>query len=84
MSPCPFWQIDQTRVLVESEVGFALNDVYPLTKGHTLVVPRHRVESIFELSGKELALKRGEDSPSLVLALKIAALLVCPWTRSFR
>lgn len=33
--------------------GCAVPDQYPLSKGHTLVIPRHHVASIYDLSPEE-------------------------------
>jgi diadenosine tetraphosphate (Ap4A) HIT family hydrolase len=54
MSPnCPFCQPDADRIVLENETGIALRDRFPLTEGHTLVVPRGHVASIFDLSAEE-------------------------------
>ena len=46
---CPFCGIAQDRVLLGNEVAVALRDTFPLTSGHTLVVPRTHVRSLYEL-----------------------------------
>jgi len=45
----PFHSIDPKRILIESEHAIAFLDGYPVSKGHTLVVPRKIVTSIFQL-----------------------------------
>lgn len=47
---CPFCAIEPDRTLLISENVVALPDAYPLADGHTLVVPRKHVSSIYELS----------------------------------
>ncbi|MDR0988715.1 MAG: HIT family protein [Prevotellaceae bacterium] len=41
--------------VAEDERYFAFLDINPLTKGHTLVVPKQEVDYVFDLSDKELA-----------------------------
>lgn len=51
---CPFCSIDRSRVHLESDSAFAIFDAYPITDGHTLVIPKRHVASIFDLSDQEL------------------------------
>jgi diadenosine tetraphosphate (Ap4A) HIT family hydrolase len=48
---CPFCEIDRERIWLDNEVGIALWDVYPVSQGHALVVPRRHVASIYDLPG---------------------------------
>ena len=41
--------------VAENEKFFAFLDIYPLVKGHTLVVPKQEVDYIFDLSDEDLA-----------------------------
>ena len=41
--------------LAEDDRYFAFLDISPLQKGHTLVVPKHEVDYIFDLDDEELA-----------------------------
>lgn len=41
--------------IAEDENYFAFLDINPLQKGHTLVIPKHEVGYIFDLSDEELA-----------------------------
>lgn len=51
---CPFCGASETReVLLENEYGLALLDRYPVSAGHTLIVPRRHVEDYFRLSVAE-------------------------------
>ena len=56
MIGCPFCSIDPSRVVASNAVAFALRDGYPISEGHTLVVPRIHIASIFGLPGAEQAL----------------------------
>jgi diadenosine tetraphosphate (Ap4A) HIT family hydrolase len=50
---CPFCEPDEDRVWLENSVGLVLWDAFPVTRGHTLVVPRRHVDSIYELTADE-------------------------------
>ena len=41
--------------VAENEQFYALMDINPLVKGHTLVVPKREVDYIYDLSDEELA-----------------------------
>ena len=41
--------------MAEDECFYAFLDINPLAKGHTLVVPKHEVDYIFDLDDEELA-----------------------------
>ncbi len=41
--------------IFENEQVFAFLDIHPIAKGHTLVVPKRAVETVFELTDEELA-----------------------------
>ncbi len=46
---CPFCRIVTQAASVVSEHAIAFPDAFPVTQGHTLVVPRVHVESVFDL-----------------------------------
>jgi diadenosine tetraphosphate (Ap4A) HIT family hydrolase len=50
MSSCPFCEVEPARLFAACEVAIAIGDAYPITEGHTLVLPRSDVKSVFELS----------------------------------
>lgn len=41
--------------IAENDRFFAFLDINPLVKGHTLVIPKHEVDYIFDLDDEELA-----------------------------
>jgi diadenosine tetraphosphate (Ap4A) HIT family hydrolase len=55
MSACPFCKLDQARLVAECESAVAINDGFPISEGHTLVIPRRHVSSVFLLAAAELA-----------------------------
>jgi diadenosine tetraphosphate (Ap4A) HIT family hydrolase len=52
---CPFCHLAPGRVSRASTHARALSDAYPVTDGHTLVVPIRHVASLFDLPAEELA-----------------------------
>lgn len=52
---CPFCQFDPAKVLLENDLAFAFYDGFPVTLGHTLVVPKRHVPSFFEITREEQA-----------------------------
>jgi diadenosine tetraphosphate (Ap4A) HIT family hydrolase len=52
---CPFCRLEQSRVCLENEYAVAFSDAFPVTEGHTLVVPKRHVASLFDLSEEEQA-----------------------------
>ncbi len=48
--PCPFCALPRERIWRESAEAVAVFDGYPLTEGHTLVIPKRHVGSFFELT----------------------------------
>jgi diadenosine tetraphosphate (Ap4A) HIT family hydrolase len=54
---CPFCEPDESRLWLENSIGVVLWDAFPVTEGHTLVVPKQHIGSIYELSAdKQTAL----------------------------
>lgn len=52
---CPFCQIRGDQVRLQNAAGLAIRDGYPISEGHTLVVPRKHVLSVFDLPADEYA-----------------------------
>lgn len=50
---CPFCSLDPKRIWIEQQHCLAFPDAYPVTDGHTLVIPRKHVASIYELSADQ-------------------------------
>lgn len=50
---CPFCKVDSKKILFENELSLAFFDAYPVSLGHTLIVPKRHVASFFELSKNE-------------------------------
>jgi diadenosine tetraphosphate (Ap4A) HIT family hydrolase len=54
-TPCPFCALPPARVLLRNGPAIAFRDAYPVTPGHTLVVPVRHVASFFESTPEERA-----------------------------
>jgi len=52
---CPFCAVPACRIYDECDVAIARPDEFPIAKGHTLVVPKRHIASIFDLSDEEQA-----------------------------
>ena len=52
---CPFCNLDPKRILLSSPNTLAFFDNFPITEGHTLIIPKRHVRSLFELPDSELA-----------------------------
>jgi diadenosine tetraphosphate (Ap4A) HIT family hydrolase len=52
---CPFCDVAADRIYAENDAAFAIADAFPIADGHTLVIPKRHVASIFDLSNEEQA-----------------------------
>ena len=55
MKDCPFCDLAPPSVWLESSSALALWDGFPISEGHTLVVPRRHASSLFDLPFSELS-----------------------------
>lgn len=53
--PCPFCHLDLARVLAEDELTVVYKDGFPVSPGHTLIIPRRHVATLFEATEDEQA-----------------------------
>ena len=53
MQECPFCRVDKLKILFENEQCFVVRDGFPVTPGHTLVVTRRHVASLFDATQAE-------------------------------
>ena len=52
--PCLFCSPDRP-ILVQNEVAYAIADGFPVSPGHTLVIPKNHAVTIFDLSSTDYA-----------------------------
>ncbi len=50
---CPFCNIEQDRLIYEDDLIIAFWDVYPVSPGHTLLIPKRHVATWFDASEEE-------------------------------
>jgi len=54
---CPFCEINSkdvdSRIIDQNEYAFVIRDGFPISSGHTLVIPKRHVGSFFEISQQE-------------------------------
>jgi diadenosine tetraphosphate (Ap4A) HIT family hydrolase len=50
---CPFCSLPRERIIVSNVCGIAIRDGFPVSPGHTLIIPRRHVGSYFDLSNDE-------------------------------
>ena len=50
---CPFCTIEPEQVLIVRPLALARYDLFPVSKGHTLIIPRRHVVSFFETTVEE-------------------------------
>ena len=52
-SNCPFCTLQPDRIAISNQHGVVIRDGFPISEGHTLVIPRRHVGSFFELEEAE-------------------------------
>ena len=55
MNDCVFCNLDESRIEIENDLALSFKDLYPVTYGHTLVIPKRKVQSFFDLTEEETA-----------------------------
>ena len=55
MNDCVFCNLDESRIEIENGLALSFKDLYPVTNGHTLVIPKRKVQSFFDLTEEETA-----------------------------
>jgi diadenosine tetraphosphate (Ap4A) HIT family hydrolase len=51
---CLFCNIPQELIIAENSFAYAIKDEFPVTEGHTLVIPKNHVDEYFGLQIEEL------------------------------
>jgi diadenosine tetraphosphate (Ap4A) HIT family hydrolase len=50
---CPFCSLPASRIVDEDEFCVVVRDAFPVSPGHTLIIPKRHVGSLFDLSVDE-------------------------------
>lgn len=51
---CPFCSLPPSRIVLENERALAIRDGFPVSPGHTLIIPQRHVQSFFEATSEEV------------------------------
>lgn len=46
---CPFCEMPQSRIIHESENAMVVRDGFPISNGHSLIIPKHHYPDFFSL-----------------------------------
>lgn len=50
---CLFCILDPNRIILSNDHAVAIRDGFPVSKGHTLIIPKRHIASLFELTAEE-------------------------------
>jgi len=50
---CLFCEIPQDRIIASNELAYAIRDGFPVSTGHTLIIPKRHIGSWFEIDAEE-------------------------------
>ncbi len=65
---CPFCALPPERIIDSNELALVIRDGFPVSKGHTLIIPKRHVSSWFDTSADErIALFTLLDQAKLIL-----------------
>ena len=53
--PCPFCSLPTDRIIHRNERAVAIRDGFPVSPGHTLIIPRRHTQSFFEATPEEVS-----------------------------
>ena len=51
--PCPFCILPAERIIDSNQFGVTIRDGFPISPGHTLVIPKRHIGSWFAISNEE-------------------------------
>lgn len=50
---CPFCNLPSERIIHSNDYGLVIRDGFPVSPGHTLIIPKRHVDSFFNLNAEE-------------------------------
>ena len=53
-SECLFCDIPQERIVLENDLAYAVRDGFPVTKMHSIIIPKRHIKDYFDLNKDEL------------------------------
>ena len=51
--PCPFCNLPSERIIDQNDHGLVVRDGFPISPGHTLIIPKRHTGSFFDLTEAE-------------------------------
>jgi diadenosine tetraphosphate (Ap4A) HIT family hydrolase len=51
--PCPFCVLDPARILAEDELTVVYKDGFPVSPGHTVIIPKRHIPTLFDANETE-------------------------------
>ena len=52
-SPCPFCSLDAKMHVLANDNAYVIYDSYPVTPGHSLIIPKRHISSFFDATREE-------------------------------
>ena len=53
VTTCPFCQLEAADIIAENSFHRVIRDRFPVSVGHSLIIPKRHVASLFELTAEE-------------------------------
>ena len=53
IEPCYFCSLPSDRIILETELSIVIIDAFPVSEGHTLIITKRHIESIFDATREE-------------------------------
>ena len=53
-NPCIFCDLKKQVIIYENDYAFVSYDSYPVSKFHSLIIPKRHIKNFFDLNDKEL------------------------------
>jgi len=53
IEPCYFCFLPSERIVIETDLSTVIRDLFPVSEGHTLIIPKRHIESIFDSTKEE-------------------------------
>jgi diadenosine tetraphosphate (Ap4A) HIT family hydrolase len=51
--PCPFCTLPPERIIESNDLALVIRDGYPISPGHTLIIPKRHIGSWFDITHEE-------------------------------
>ncbi len=52
--PCPFCTLVNRKIYLENDLSIGILDGFPISNGHSLIIPKRHVGSVFDIQKDEL------------------------------